>query len=234
MIACFSQSDESHEMIVHAIITALSHDYREHLKIMDSPTNNSGAFSKWDILNRRLQSDLNGSNIESVVVKRGNWEFILLFNYDNKSVLTLMRLERFAQLIDGANTNPLHYLFSMSEINDKFPPSSSQMSFFPMQPEDFISEKRRQIRERLLTMGEENVSHYGIILFSEKDCMVSSVEYRVVNSSLDVLHSESLNKFITIGFTDLGDQHIDMPENINAISRPVLVRRKTTSESDAK
>jgi hypothetical protein len=145
-----------------------------------------------------------------------------------------MRIERFAQLVDEVNINPLHYLFSMAEINDKFPPSNSQLSFLPIQPEEYVCEKRRQIREHLLTMGEENVSHYGIILFSEKDGIVSSIEYRVVNSALDVLHRESLNKFITIGFADLGDQNIDMPETANAISRPVLVRRKTISESDAK
>ena len=234
MIDRFHLSDDSKQMIVNAVATSLSTDYPEHLLALDSPTNNSGPFAKWDVLNRRLVNSFQGTNIDIEIVHRGPWSFALLYDFDNKSIISLMRSDRFAQLADQKPKSPLHYLFSLAELNDNISEYPGQTTLFPMTTNDTLREKRHQIRERLLSMGEDNIAFYGLILFTEQNNIVSSVKYSVVNSNMDILHQESLNNYIKVGFSLPIAQHLDMPEQLNEITRPVLVRRKDKFDKDAK
>lgn len=227
----FYLSDTTKALISKSICNGLGDDYSDYLLMMSSPTNNAGPFAKWDLISKQVKEVFEGRNCDISIAKRGCWKLPIIYDYENKSVLTMMRSERFEQLAKKGTKNSTHYLTALSELNDDYKSERSQLSFVDSESDAQIIELRIKIRDDLLKQIGD-VSFYGVILFSENQRIVTSIRYCIVNSNMDIIYEESLNEYISIDFgvTSTLERNFNNTEQVNEMSRPSLVKKKVKKE----
>ncbi len=92
-------------------------DYSEAEGKLGFVTHNSRAFLRWDLFNRNISLRIPSTKRICKFPKRGTWELNLLFELEQKIVISFMSQQRYSQILKARHTKWPQYLQALLMLN---------------------------------------------------------------------------------------------------------------------
>ncbi|WP_314032815.1 DUF5986 family protein [Mogibacterium timidum] len=121
-------SDYWKQNIYEALTQGMCEDYQASVFPLDLRTNNSRPSLKWDLVFRNLISFCGKEGIPYVILKKGSWSFVLVYDEINDVVISFMRKSRYKQLVKSHGQKNPQYINELLELNRRL--QSKQMYLF--------------------------------------------------------------------------------------------------------
>lgn len=189
------------EKLVECIENAVSDDIKYDISSNDFFTTNSKSFRIWDFINSNIKKEFDNSLIKVAKTNRGFWEFVIVYNNENKNLYTIMREKRFKELQNDRNKrNKPHYLDAFIKIFNKDLADYEQLSFgipcTTLPTNDDLLEITNTITDSI-QIDYDSIDNHVLILFDSFKYILTSVRAVMVDSNFSIACEESWNDYIT-------------------------------------
>lgn len=237
--------------IVKSIYDAISDDIKMDIINNGFDTNNGTPTRIWDFINRNIGLSLPTTDFISKPTKRGIWELKPIYDKADGILYTLMREERFSQLVrENRKKASSHYVQALAyQLNQDIDYDENQISLF----EDNMSVDEMKIKDivsrisRDLGVAENVVKNHVLILFSSKGNVLVSVRACVLKGDLTVVDEANWNKYIVVDNIQ-SDDTINVDETITPedslkfkakatnklLEKQSLARKRNTNQEEQK
>ena len=196
------KSDDFVAKIERSLSNAVGDDIKLDIKINELNTANSLPTRIWDFINRNIRKEFSGPNYITHSTKRGNWEMEPIFEKSTGMLYTIMREERFDILRKELPKRICeHYAQALSDFFNKDLSSNFDQISFAQQYKCLDTERIEKTVRRILndlSIPDNIVKHYAIILFSSRNYELISLKCCVVKSDLSIVAEDDWSKFINI------------------------------------
>ncbi|MDG6893032.1 DUF5986 family protein [Clostridium perfringens] len=203
--------------------------FKEHELINKTVTNIGSMGTKWDMINSEFKEALDKSIFDTVICKRGIWEFLLIYDKLNNTLYTLMKDKRFEDLVKTVKSDKVHYLEALTTVNISLcNEEREQMTFL----ENLTKEKEEKIEktvEELFKDIDGNIDRHILIRFTDKDFELYSISASIVTPALDVLMKEDWAEYIQPKYTlEINDNDLlcdeeDIDLSLKEISNDIII-----------
>ncbi|GKZ02126.1 hypothetical protein ANS017_14290 [Paraclostridium bifermentans] len=160
--------------IVKSINKAYYKDMKSFYKNYNLITRNGDAGIKWDFINTNIEENFEEDKYKIILVRRGGWNQVLVYNIEEKRIYFIMRESRFQTIRKDKKRKNLHLIQMLGSLNEKVENDASK-SLKAILPE-YIQKSKDYI---LITY--EYYESIGQCKF----------KYRRINSKLKVYNEES-------------------------------------------
>lgn len=171
------------QIFFHSVFEAISEvaeDYQFLMSQFPTVTHNGRAGNRWDIINTNLIKKLENMNIEAAIIKRGFWEMAILLSYEDNCIYTLMRKNRFENIISNPAKNAPKYVQALATLNSDRGLANPEL--FEVQTDKselyFVLDN---LCKSLNSNSLEQKPHYKIITFD------TDSEFRIIDFQLNIL-----------------------------------------------
>lgn len=109
------------QLLFQNVFTALSEvseDYQSFESHFMTKTHNAKPSLRWDFINTNVMEKLKEMDIEVAITQRGFWEMLVIFSKEDNCIFTLMRKNRFEDIIINPEKNAPIYLRALSILNE--------------------------------------------------------------------------------------------------------------------
>jgi|GEM_PF-5510926 len=187
-------------------------------------THNSKHFLTWDQLFTALIENFEGSGlVVSLTKKSGPWQFVLLYDIESKSLISILKDKRLADLkLERQNRLVPHYQDALNSINIDKPAIEGQeiIEGVCVQPPEYMEAVRNRLGYLCegipFDNGGTNVDNHVVICFDESLGNVSSITAYVLNFEWDIVDEKDISDYIAldIGFEEsqLDVERVDVPK----------------------
>lgn len=229
------------KMIIDAIPNAYFL-YQEHIDEQKFPTDNGREGEIWDYINKCVAEVLPADKFQVVVMNRGRWKFLGIYDRDSKYLYTLMREKNLGNLRKTISEHLFHYINALSKLNDKladiYQTVYHQMTMFGVGEYD---EQGEEILDKILSAmirkinGE--IERYVLISFDvDRKGHVNEIKGIVPAKGLEYYKEESWTSYITEEYvSEKGiNQEIEISENAILLQRRPRIKRISKKEDTKK
>lgn len=177
-------------------------------------SNNHVPYLKWDKSNQYIGKRLESNeNVEVITVKRGFWQFILLFIKDIETAIILIKTQRLNQIVEEKNTNYIKVLLqknSKYNLEDKV----HQLWFSEVDaiPFNLSSEILSSIERQILKDYADKTKQVAFIRFDVNNNQLSDIDFVVTDSFLNVIEEIKLNHMIPGIYNEIDKQYVSTNE----------------------
>jgi hypothetical protein len=200
-----------------SLLDAVGDDIKIDIKINELDTTNSSPSRVWDFINRNIGNQFSDGDYITHTTKRGSWEMKPIFEKSTGTLFTVMREER---LIDLRKELPKrrteHYAQALSGFfNKNLVPNRNQLSLFQNQ-NCFDEEQAEKIVHKILkdlSIPDNIVRNYAIILFSSKNYELVSLKCCLVKSDLSIVAEVDWSRYIDVVESSVVDLSVDSKPN---------------------
>lgn len=201
--------------------------------------NNSNSHRIWDIINRNLSDELNDAHNAVVAkTKRGSWIMVPVFETKTKTLMTLMREERFKQLKIANDENQNHYVKALTDcLNEDLLPLEGELLLFDFSDSKKDSDQKKKIVENILIdlqVPLHEINQYAVILFASKNYELQSLRCCILNSSLDIIAQDDWSNYIKVSESIVVEQVNVEDEIVNHPHRGIGLKEKAISKKGQK
>ena len=171
------------QIFFHNVFEALSEvaeDYQFMISQYPTVTHNARAGARWDIINTNLVKKLKNMNIEAAIIKRGFWEMALLLSGEDNCIYTLMRKNRFEDIISNPAKNAPKYVQALATLNSDLGLANPELFEFQTDKSKLYFD-RDNLCKSLNSNSLEQKPHYKIITFD------TDSEFRIIDFQLNIL-----------------------------------------------
>lgn len=233
MILSLLHNEEVTAKIVKSVYDAIVNDILQDTRKagLEKEHMNSHPSRVWDLINRNLSNALNHSSDYIMgFTNRGPWNFVCVFDKQSRTLISLMREERFLE-VKKDKSNRHHYIHSLAQaFNSDL--EKQQLPLFEINDDDdFVNTSIAKICNDLL-LQPEMVEHYVTVLFSGNDGILKSIRCVAINSAFEICHSESWNAYIPVEESVIVDQI--QPETVLAEQQPIPLTLKSKAHNRKK
>lgn len=232
--------EKEHIMSIVSGITQGRLLFRDYMREENFPTDNGSQMSIWNYMNRAIRDKLPTERFQTVIMQRGIWKFLGIYDKDTRYLYTLMRKENLKILRQNPISKKYHYLNVLSKINDglsqKYDVVEEQMAMFPnLMYDDNGMETLKRILSSLTENVDGEIKRYVLITFSTFRDQVVELKGIVTALGLDYYKEENWNSISIPSYSVLDDEWTDSDLENSAIllhRKPNLkrVKKKTTKE----
>ena len=216
--------------------------YKEYFNDNNFPTDNGKEGEIWNYINRGVIEQLPVEKFQIIVINRGRWKFLGIYDKTTKYFYTLMRDKNLKNLRKKPHEHLFHYLNALSKLNDGLLGSYSvdyqQMSMFLEDTYDEDGEATLEsILEKMVHKIDGNIERYALIVFDAINGQVRDIRGVIPAKGLSYFKEENWEEHLSANYTD-GSETAQESESTNDIivleSKPRLKRRKKPLEEQTK
>ena len=219
-------------MIAEAIPNAY-YLYDEHVNEQNFLTDNGRDGEIWNYINKCASEVLPVDSFQIVVMNRGIWKFLGLYDKETHYLYTLMREKNLINIQKKISDHLFHYLNALSKLNDElaetYEPIYHQMSLFGV---DSYDEEGNEVLEKILkTMIRKidgDIERYVLIAFdSDRFGVVKNIRGIIPSKGLDFYKDENWNTYIATEYeiSEEAGQESEVLENIVLLQRKPRMKR---------
>lgn len=145
--------------IIKSVKKAYCEDMKEFYTSYKLISNNSDPGLRWDFINTNINDKLSNDIYKTILVKRGPWKQIIVYNTEDKRLYFVMREYRYKNVKEDKKRKNLHLIQILGSVNEANENEAS-IAFKKKLPE-YISKAKEYI---LLTYEyNENVNEFDFI-----------------------------------------------------------------------
>lgn len=214
----FNISEELKKDISISISEAIGVDLKHAKKQIATSTQNYASTLPWDLINTNLIKKANCETITFSTKKRGIWEFLLMLDKESNRLITFMREDRLKKILKSSKNNAPHYLNALALLNEELKPKTKQTSLFDMSEYTTAKYDKEQLAEMLnnlcndLKQGNPLSCNHIVVTFSSLKGQLCSLNAFALNSSLQLVDTESWSKFIAPTYDSIGEDEHEIAE----------------------
>jgi hypothetical protein len=197
-------------MIASAIPDA-NYLYKEHVEENNFPTDNGREGEIWNYINKCISDSIPADRFQIIIMNRGRWKFLGIFDKEERYLYTLMREKNLANIQKKISTHLFHYLNALSKLNDdlssKYEPVYEQLSLFNI---DMYDAEQNMVLEKILVSMTQKfdakIMRYVLIAFD-------SDKYGNVTDMKGIIPAKGLNFYKEENWTMFLDAEYDLSES---------------------
>lgn len=220
-------SPEFIKMIIAAIPTAY-HLYNEHYYEENFPTDNGKYGELWNYINKCIVAQMPNDKFQVVIIDRGIWKFLGIYDRNSKYLYTLMRDKNLRNIRRTISEHLFHYLNALSKLNDSlanvYQPIYRQMTLFNYDEyDDLGNDKLDKILSSMIREIEGEIVRYVLITFDVNGTgQVVRINGIIPAKGLDYYREENWGHLVAPDYNTVEEVEIENGVSENAI----LLRRK--------
>lgn len=224
-------SDELKSFIIEAVSSGVKHDVLQFKNEHDLATDNGIHFLKWDFINTNLVRDISNDRLECIIIQRGGWKLVVIYDKETKFLYSLMSQNRFGELQKRTKKDTVHYIDGLTLINDDLEVKNNiqQLTLFDIKDERW-EEERENVLSNILQCIDGEVVQYAVITFSTQKLELNSVLTYIPTADLKVAYKEDWSDYIPVDF-DISNVITDN-ENEEEEEVEVRLRERVISKDD--
>lgn len=222
---------------IRIICEAIPNAYFLHKQQIDEnnfPTTNGKELYIWNYINKNISDNFPTDKFQVIVMKRGSWAFIGIYDKEEKYLYTLMREKNLANLQKNINANLIHYSNALSKLNDplkrEYEPVAHQISLFGEDLYDTeTDEKLDDILHKIISKVDSEIIRYVLIAFdSDSVGNIKDIKGIIPAKGLDIYKEENWVEYVSQGYdiTDIVTSEYVQAENEIMLERKPNLKRK--------
>lgn len=229
------------KMIIDAIPNAYFL-YQEHIDEQNFPTDNGSEGEIWNYINKCVVEVLPVDKFQIIVMNRGRWKFLGIYDRASKYLYTLMREKNLKNIRKTISEHLFHYVNALSKLNDSLADTYQtvyhQMTMFGVGEYD---EHGEEILDKLLSTMisriDGEIERYVLISFdADRKGHVNEIKGIVPAKGLEYYKEESWTSYITEEYvSEKGtNQEIEISESAILLQRKPKIKRVSKKEDTKK
>lgn len=188
--------------------------FQEHLRAENFPTDNGCDMHLWNYINRAVSMRLPNDRFQVVVMHRGRWGFLGIYDNVTKYLYTMMRDENFKRLHSDAVSHRFHYLNVLSGLNEPLKESydviEEQLCLFPdLEYNDQETESLKSTLNKLVMQIDGEIECYVLVTFSAMHGQVVSLKGTIPARGMDYFSQENWEAWITPNYDVLDREWVE-------------------------
>lgn len=211
---------------------------KEHFNENNFPTDNGKEGEVWNYINKEIKDSLSIDKYQIIVMNRGRWKFLGIYDKTTKYLFTLMRDKNLQNLRKKPYDNLYHYLNALSKLNDgllnKFQTGYQQMSMFMEPTYDELGEGTLEcILQKMISKIDGTIERYALITFDSVQGQVREIKGIIPAKGLNYFLEENWEKYLSPNYPDSSEesQESEASEDIILLEhKPRLERKKKHQE----
>lgn len=241
----YSEKIPLDSVYVKNIIDAISNAYflyKEHVNEQNFPTDNGREGEIWNYINKCIMESLPTDRFQIVVMNRGRWKFLGIYDKAHKYLYTLMREKNLDNIRKTIDNHLYHYVNALSKLNDglaeTYETEYHQMSIFGVGEYD---DQGEEILEKILTSMiqkiDGEIERYVLISFNADYWgNVTDIKGMIPSKGLDYYKEESWNYYSSVEYSEGTEttQESEVPENTIMLQRKPRIKRIDKEKNDRK
>lgn len=207
--------EENKILIVQAVQNGLE-QFKEYKLEHKTITSLGSTGTKWDKINTECSYALPKLKFDVVACKRGVWQLILIYDKDTKHLYTLMKEQRFDELLKSVKENKVHYLEALTMCNADLVEEYREQTTLFEGFNDIKKEKIDKTLEIMLSKINGEIERHVLVRFTDKEFALSSITASVITPRLSIVTQENWAQYIQpkydIAISALNEFEVDEEE----------------------
>lgn len=207
--------------------------YREHIEENNFPTDNGREGEIWNYINKCISDNIPADQFQIVIMNRGRWKFLGIFDKNEGYLYTLMREKNLANIQRKIGNHLFHYLNALSTLNDdlvsNYEPIHEQLTLFNT---DMYNDDQNTVLENILTSMtqkfDSRIKRYVLIAFdNDKYGMVSNIKGIIPAKGLNFYKEENWTVYLdaTYDLTKTSAQEGIVNDDVILLQRKANIKR---------
>lgn len=231
------------QMYIKMIIDAISNAYflyQDHVDEQNFPTDNGKEGEVWNYINKCVLESLPADRFQIIVMNRGRWKFLGIYDRENRYLYTLMREKNLKNIRNAISKHMFHYVNALSKLNDRlsgaYQTICHQMSLFGVGEYD---EQGDEILDKILHSMirdlDGEVERYVLISFdTDSYGVVKEIKGIIPAKGLDYYKEENWTSYIMAEYVseDEPSQENVVSENVILLHRKPKIKRTNRNKDD--
>lgn len=231
-------------MFIRMILNAIPNAYflyQGHINKQNFPTDNGSEGEIWNYINKCVMEVLPADKFQIVVMNRGRWKFLGIYDRTSKYLYTLMREKNLKNIQKTISEHLFHYVNALSKLNDslanKYQTMYHQMTLFGVREYDARGEEiLDKILSAMISEIDGKIERYVLILFdSDRNGHVNTIKGIIPAKGLDYYKEENWTSYVIEEYVmeNEMDQEFEISQSAILLQRKPKIKRVHKKE-DAK
>lgn len=207
--------------------------YSEHINEQNFPTDNGRDGEIWNYINKCVLEELPADRFQIIVMNRGIWKFLGIYDKETHYLYTLMREKNLTNIQKGITDHLFHYLNALSKLNDEleeiYEPVYHQMSLFGFDSyDDEGNELLDKILQSMIKKIDGDIERYVLVAFdSDRFGTVKDIRGIIPAKGLDFYKDENWNMYISMEYmtSEESSQETEVSEDVVLLQRKPRMKR---------
>lgn len=216
--------------------------YKEHVDELNFPTDNGREGEVWNYINKCILEILPADQFQIVVMNRGRWKFLGIFDKKERYLYTLMREKNLSNIQRKISEHLFHYLNALSKLNDElaseYEPIYQQLCFLGSEMYDT---EQNEVLDKILTSMiqkiDAKIARYVLIAFdSDLYGNVNEIKGIIPAKGLDFYKEENWTAHLDAEYdiTETSPQEGLVNDSIILLQRKANIKRVDKETIDKK
>ena len=216
--------------------------YKEHVDENNFPTDNGREGEIWNYINKCISDGIPVDQFQLVVMNRGRWKFLGIFDKKEGYLYTLMREKNLANIQKKISDHLFHYLNALSTLNDdlakNYEPIYEQLAMFDM---DMYDAEQNIILEKILISMiqkfDSRIKRYVLIAFdNDRYGNVSDIKGIIPAKGLNFFKEENWTIYLDAEYnlTDTSTQESEGSNDVILLQRKANIKRVDKENTEKK
>lgn len=207
--------------------------YHDHIEEQHFITDNGRGGEIWNYINKCVSEVLPANRFQILVMNRGIWKFLGIYDKQTRYLYTLMREKNLRNIRGRITYHLFHYLNALSKLNDaldeEYEPIYHQMSCFGVDSyDDEGNELLDNILKPMISKIDGDIKRYVLIAFdTDRFGVVQDIRGIIPAKGLDFYKEENWNSYISVEYVateELG-QETEVSDDVILLQRRPRVKR---------
>ena len=216
--------------------------YQEHVDEQNFPTDNGKEGEIWNYINKCVSDTLPADTFQIVVMNRGRWKFLGIYDRASRYLYTLMREKNLGNIRKSISEHLFHYVNALSKLNDSLEGTYEtlyhQMSMFGVGEYDETGDEiLGKILDSMIGKIDGEIERYVLISFdSDRFGHVNEIKGIIPAKGLDYYKEESWTSYVTMQYapSEESSQESTDAENTILLQRKPHIKRVKREEERKK
>ena len=177
-------------------------EYNENYKEHPTVTRNGRGAAIWNNINTQLVKNFDRPGFRTIIISRGPWDLIALFDENTKYLYTFMREATFEDLHRGNIQDKIfHYTNILGRLNGEllgtYTPEFQQYNFIDEVTIDIDTDSQLEaILKTMITSINDRVDRYAIVLVDMKRGIVNHIQCVIPIANMNPMYREDWSEYI--------------------------------------
>ncbi|MGB4660118.1 MAG: DUF5986 family protein [Mobilitalea sp.] len=225
--------DVEYIRMIAAAIPDAYYLYKEHFEENNFPTDNGREGEIWNYINKCISDNIPADQFQIVIMNRGRWKFLAIFDKKVGYLYTLMREKNLANIQKKISEHLFHYLNALSTLNDDLASNYElvyeQLTLFNT---DMYNADQNTVLEKILTSMtrkfDSSIKRYVLIAFdNDKYGMVGDIKGIIPAKGLNFYKEENWTIYLdaTYDLTETSAQESIVNDDVILLQRKANIKR---------
>lgn len=213
---------------VELIVNAINHSKEQYKDMANERKlgfSNGKYLDRWNYIFANIRDSFNYEPFITFPVSRGPlWEFIFIYNTNNKILYLLLKEDTFKKIKNDRN-NPRHYVRIFNSKNSNYKPKIEEQLSWLSKIEKMSYEDIDEELEKMILNIKNEAKVCKNILFTENINGVTKISENIANYDLDILNTCDLTRYIMADIDNIVDTKDNVSDSLPKIELKIRTHK---------